>query len=235
MPTITKFYWHDSSLLLDGTLPGSSSLSAVTPSVAATGDSTNRLMDGNIGKSQVGISINTLAQTTAQTGWFRRFCSEPLAAQTLASGTWTISFAALESNANSNMLVFFRLYVWRPSTGATVATLISASTNSAEPGTTQTALTTTGSQASGQAIVNGDILVTEIWSSTTQGKASVFSNEVFYDGTTEASTSSCASFITAPAAITLLPPQFQFMEDQLRGDPFAIQVLDQAVNRASVY
>ncbi len=65
----------------------------------------------------------------------------------------------------------------------------------------RTSTSTTGS-ISGVAVNNGDILVVELWAQNTQNNATARTNTIFYDGTTEASTSSNAAFLQAPAAIT---------------------------------
>jgi hypothetical protein len=202
----TKFYFHDAATTNTGTLP-SGEQSASAPSVTAAGGTAQRSMDGTAGAKQVSATLTSLANTSAQPSLFRMFQSAPLQAQTIGAGTWQLSMAASEANTNANMNLCMCLYVWRPSTGAIVGTRIvdSPSTNTGnvtEPGTSQTAVTDTSISGGSVTVQNGDILVCEIWhDSTVQGNATARVETFYYDGTTEASTSNCASFLLAPADI----------------------------------
>ncbi|HEY6966428.1 MAG TPA: DUF6701 domain-containing protein, partial [Burkholderiales bacterium] len=200
----TKFYFHDANTPNDGTLPGATTLSATSPNVTSATAETNRDMDQNIGAAQASASLNTLAVTTLQRNWFRRFLSRPLAAQTLPTGIWNIQGGALESNAASNMLLWGAVIkVWRPSTGATVATLLDNPVlGTVEPGTAETNVLKATASITGVAVNDGDILVVELWAENTQGNATARVNTVFYDGTTEASTTSNAAFLQAPKTIS---------------------------------
>src|SRR5215469_6920692 len=116
-----KFYFHDASSAVSGTLPATgTSQSATSPSVTATGAGTNRTMDGSKGTTQASAAMTTLANTSAQPSWFRRFVSPTLKAQTIASGNWQLSLAGSENNANANIHFTGCAYIWRPSTGALV-------------------------------------------------------------------------------------------------------------------
>jgi len=208
--TTTKFYLHNAASPDTGTLPGASTLSATTPNVTATGASTNLDMDIAIGTAQVSQALTTLAVVTLQKNWFRRFLSKPLAAQTLTTGIWTIQGGASESSLASNLLLWGAVIkVWRPSTGAAVATLLDSPTlGSVEPGTTETNISKATASITGVAINDGDILVVELWGQNTQGNTTARTNTVFYDGTTEASITSNAAFLLAPGAITMQAPTF---------------------------
>lgn len=200
-----KFYTHDATTTVSGTLPGSTTLNTSSPNVTASGASTNRAMDGTIGTSQVSAALTTLASTSAQKNWARRHISPPLKAGTYGSGTWTFSDAQSESNANSNLQAAIGVWFWRPSTGAKVGTVANVTqTTQLEPGTTETARSGTIS-GSNVTILDGDVLVVETWGFNTQGNATARTNTWFYDGTTEASSTSNAAFIQAPADIPLQP------------------------------
>ena len=206
--TITKFYFHDVTTTDTGTLPTTSTLSATAPNVTATGAGTNRSMDGTIGTLQTSGALTTLGQTTLQKNWFRRFVSVPLAAQTLPTGVWTIQGGASESNAASNMLVWGAVIkVWRPSTGAVVATLLdNPALGTLEPSTSETNESKATASITGVAVNAGDVLVVELWAQNTQGNTTARTNTVFYDGTTEGSATTNAAYLLAPAAITVQLP-----------------------------
>lgn len=218
MATIQKFYFHDAASGVVGTLPSASTQAQiVTPAVTATGAGTNRSMDDTAGVSQVSVAATSLATTgTPDPIWFRRFVSPPLAAQTIASGAWTLSGAGSESSTNSNFQFNFgSLYAWRPGTGAIVGSWVFDRTTQSDAltefGTTQTALAPVLSAGvvSSVTLQGGDVLVYELWGDHTsfgQGMATAYTNTLFYDGTTEASTTSCAAFLNAPAAIKLYDP-----------------------------
>jgi hypothetical protein len=199
-----KLYFHDVATPDTGTLPGATTLSATTPNVTAATAGTNRDMDQTIGTAQASSALTTLAQTGLQKNWFRRFLSRPLAAQTLPTGTWSIQGGASESSTNSNVLPWGAvLSVWRPSTGAVVATLLDNTTlGSVEPGTTETNISSTTGSISGIAVSAGDVLVLELWAQNTQGNATARTNTIYYDGTTEGSTASNAAFLQAPGGIS---------------------------------
>jgi MSHA biogenesis protein MshQ len=203
-PPSTKLYFHNATTPNLGTLPAATTLSATTPNVTAAGAGTNRDMDETIGTAQVSAALTTLGQTGLQRNWFRRFLSRPLEAQTLPTGVWTIQGAASESNAESNMLPWGAVIeVWRPSTGATVATLLDNPVlGTVEPGTGQTNISSSTGSIAGVAVNEGDILVVELWAENTQGGPASRTNTIFYDGTTEGSTTSNAAFLRAPGLIT---------------------------------
>lgn len=173
-------------------MPGASAL-RITPTVSASGASTNRKMDETPGVSQVSAALTTAAQTSLQTNWFRRFVSNELASQNPGTVTLTLRLGASESNANSDMFESGLVYalIWRPSTGATIWSADAISLLN-EPGTSQTNCSGSGSWAIG-AIAPGDVFIAEIYSWQSQAMASSYTNTIFYDGTTENSTTSNAA------------------------------------------
>lgn len=221
-----KLYLHAATTTNTGTLPGSTTQSATTPNVTATGASTNRVMDGTIGTSQTSIALTTLAQTTAQNNWFGRWMSPPLAAQTI-SGTgsaWGSGGATSQSNTNSAFTgSFCVVYAWRPSNGSRVGMIVDHTTSSFggmaigmfnAAAETWTSTGATQAVTSSVTILDGDVLVAEVWSinNQAQSKATAYTNTVFYDGTTEGSSTTSATYmiVNDNAALTLytavIPP-----------------------------
>ena len=212
MATIQKFYFLDATSPNTGTMPSNSP--AVIAGGAVTGDaagaSTARDTSATPGTANPDTesTITAVADTNPQTWGHRRWVSRPLAARgvfTAAEGFWTWSCAWTELNAAHNARPNLVMYVWRPSTGARVGTQ-SVAIQLAEPGTTQTALNATALAQDGidpQPVANGDILVFDVMSSFTQSMGVAYTDSGAYNGTTEASTTTCASFINAPIALTL--------------------------------
>jgi hypothetical protein len=209
---LIKFYFHDAATPDVATLPGATTLSATVPNVTAATAGTNRDMNQTIGTAQVSQALTTQASTSLQKNWFRRFLSRPLLAQTLPTGVWTIQGGASEPNALSNMIPWGAVIkAWRPSTGALVATLLDNPTLGSIniPGPTETNMSTATSTISGVAVNDGDILVVELWAQNTQNSATAYANTIFYDGTTEGSTSSNAAFLLAPGNIAFYRSAYQ--------------------------
>jgi len=210
----TKLYFHDAATPDTGTLPGASTISATSPSVTASTAGTNRDMNTTIGASQTSSALTTLGNTSLQTHWFRRFLSRPLAAQTLPTGGWTIDGAAAESTLSTHLWPWgIVLKVWRPSTGATVATLIdnpTLATTGPSSSNTETVISNSTGSISGVAVNQGDILVMELWTQATQTNTTPHTATVYYDGTTEDSASSDAAFLQAPGTISFYQGTSQY-------------------------
>jgi hypothetical protein len=145
------------------------------------------------------------ANTLGQTLCLRRFVSRPLAAVTFAAadGNWTFSYARGESNTSHNGQIRCCIYAWRPSTGLQVGTRFVECDGTAMAATAETADSVNGVWSGTQAILDGDVLVFEVNDVFTQGMSSAYTTFFSYNGTTEASTTTCASFVTPPAALTL--------------------------------
>ena len=208
MTVVQKFYLHDASSTDGGTLPPGTSESATSPSVTAAGASTSRAMDGNKGSSQVGPTLGSGAVSGVRNCWFRRFVSAPVSAQVVASGTWQLR-AAIKTSATAGggaWQISAIVYSWRPSTGALVTTIVDAVTTGigTAAGTSETDTTVATITASGSSVTfqNGDILVVEIWGTTSQTALSR-TWTLYYDGTTEGSTTSNAAYLLAPTGILL--------------------------------
>ena len=220
MATISKFY------LLDAATPNTGTMRSDSPTVEfggadtgdATGASTARDATDVAGTSQITTTITANADLTAQVWGHRRFVSRPLAAHTFApaDGNWTLSAAFAESNLNHNAAVTCFGYIWRPGSGARVGSGNGLSSPGAVDGffvflseptvaATEQAKTSTAAwnKTAGTTIQDGDILVFDFLVQFTQGTAKNYTDSFSYNGTTEASATSCASFVTPPAALTL--------------------------------
>lgn len=213
MASYAKMYLHAASSSITGTLPapGTQSVNDSTPSFTATGADTNRAMDNTLGVAQASLAATGSFLAASQNVWFGRWVSEALNAATFGSGTWTRSGAASETSTNANM--FFPsgcLYLWRPSTGARIGfifdrTALNFGVGASEPGTAETGYSGTQTGVNVTALA-GDVLVFEAWCLGTPAMAASYTITEFYDGTTEASTTSNASFLQAPANISFQDP-----------------------------
>lgn len=208
----TKLYFHLIGTSVSGTLPASTAtISATTP--AQTIAQGNHAMNRSIGTLQATASITTNGTANAQPTPLARFISDRLAAQTFAltsAGDISLSIGGSESNAGSNFQVRISLATWRPSTGAVVTRIHDLAANSTlEPGTSETSLTSTNAAGGTSAtIADGDVLICEIWrDSTVPGAATARTNTVYFDGTTEGSTTSNAAFINFPNDTLIFAPQ----------------------------
>ena len=236
-----RFYLHDATTTNTGTLPGASSVAGnpatgTAPNVTAAGASTNRSMDGTVGSSQVSASLTTLAQTTTQRNWMRRFLSAPLVAGSYGgSEIVTIHIGASEENAASNFSLEMRCGMWRPSTGALVWSrgVFTPMNGAVEPGTSQSVITGTAGINDPRTWLDGDVLLLEVWIQNVQSMASPYLNTVFYNGTTESSTTSMAAYFDAAKDLPLFGATGP-APVHLKGyaDP---SIKRQAVNRAATY
>lgn len=213
MATISKFYLLDAATPNTGTMPTGDFLHASSHSVGAsdaTGYATARDATDVHGSSNPDLEATATAANnqTAQTLWLRRFVSRPLAARTFAAadGNWTWDFAWAESNTSHNGKPDCFIYVWRPSTGLRIGG--GTAGISIDPAVT---LTTSEAHYSGTSvwattfsISDGDILVFEISDFLfTQSMSSAYTTSFSYNGTTDSSTTTCASYVTPPSALTL--------------------------------
>lgn len=211
------YFFLDDVTTLSGTLPGASSLEVTAgragPTITATGAATNRVLSqaANSGASGNTLaSINTNATTSAQSAWLRRFISDPLAAQTIViANDLTAAAAVSEGNGASNFVPIYGVYVWRPSTGALIATLGRADGLTppgpvlAEPGTTlgwQTQIN--GGGVLSQAVLAGDVIVVEVWRQLgAQSMGTSYANTFAYAGALTGSSSNAASLIDFGTAL----------------------------------
>jgi len=211
MVALTEWYLHDATFSGSGTYPGATSQSATSPGVTVSGASTNRTMDGTKGTgAQTLVAGASLAQTATQNIWFRRFISPPLAAQTIPAGTGLTGIAGgfLVSNSNASGVFpsYPVVYIWRPSTGAIVGKLLDTVTagGSVGVGTSETWNISGFQNTSALAILDGDVLVCELWMHGTQGMATSYNWSVGYGSTTEYPNTTGGA-ITTPATALFTP------------------------------
>lgn len=212
----TKLYFHTELADLPGTLPSTeqSSLTATTNGDAQT---VNRTMDTTIGTAQASITNTTTASASALSSYFTKFVSPPINQSGIAANTWNYAYAVKEANINANFpctganqVVRINVYVWRPSTNTIVGTILdgnTAATNSEGAANTEVSQYATFSGSAVAGAQAGDVIICEVWFTTTQGNAIARANIFYFDGTTETlatgtTVSNHASFINTPETIT---------------------------------
>ncbi len=216
MATQQKFYLRDTTTTNTGTMPSNSPTTQVGgvlgTGAEAAGNTTARATSAAAGTANPDTKSVCTAQAasgTTQRLGHRRFVTPPLAARTFTTpdGNWTFSHGGTESNTNHNSgggePFRISIYPWRPSTGARVGTGIIAISTTTLTATTETSCTGTGAWSGTQAILDGDILVYDVYTTFNQGMATAYTDSFSYNGTTEASTTTNAAFVNAPAALTL--------------------------------
>jgi hypothetical protein len=218
----TRFYFHNATSALSGTFP-TGDQSAATANVTAAGAATMRVMDLVIGSGQTTMNFTTDGSTNARNNFLRTFVSPPLVGdQIVGGGNMILNAAEQESNTNANFWInSCCVYVWRPSTGTKVGNVRDAAGTSlggSEPSaanSTQvshiTAITTSAVNA-----LNGDVVICEIWTRTTQGQNNGYTALFQYDGTTENTTENAvvtnhASFLELNENLNFKPLGFDPM------------------------
>jgi hypothetical protein len=213
--TVAKFYLLDAVTPNTGTMP-STSPAAIAGTVIgdAPGASTARDATDVAGTTQQVSTVTSVADVLANRFYgHRRFVSRPLAAHTFAAadGNWTFSFAWAESNTSHSSgtggeALDCYVYAWTPSTGLRNGTSLQWArclTTVSSGATTQTAYSSTATWTTSLTISDGDVLVFDVFCNFQQGMSTSYTETFAYNGTTEASTTTCASFVTPPAALTL--------------------------------
>jgi hypothetical protein len=202
-----KFYMNDAATADLGTMP-STNQSSTAPVVTETGATTARKLSGAAAGSQVADAGS--AQTSAVWHWLRQFVSAPLAAQTIATGNWTVEIGGLSSSASRTFTGYVVIFVWRPSTGALVGKIFdSAGTGfGTGVGTSETGIGSTTLSGSAVTVLQGDILCVQVGMQCSSGSSATPTLD--YDGTTDpangTAVASAASFMNAPADIPLYVP-----------------------------
>lgn len=205
----TKFYLHDAASPNTDTMPSDSpAINVGTPTGNATGAATNRDATETIGALQTSSTITATANQVAQLWGHRRFVSRPLAVQTFsaADGNWTWSYARSENNLNHNMSLRLQVSLWRPSFGRQAVSnpFLGSEPTSASTEQAESLNTIPFPAVSTVTSVDGDMLLFEVFTQFTQSKSSALTESFFYDGTVEASTTDCATFVTSPRTVTFL-------------------------------
>lgn len=222
----TRLYFHNATSTLAGTFP-TTEQSTATANVTATGAITMRVMDTNIGTSQTSINITTSASTNVRSNFLRTFCSPPLSgSQVVGGGNIILNTADQESSLNANFWVnALNIYVWRPSTGALVGTIRDAggtSLGGSEPTAANSLQVThiTGITSSSVTAQDGDVVIAEIWTRTTQAQATAYTCIFAYDGTTVNTTENAV--VTSHASFVELTENLVFQTGFDADDPFGM-------------
>jgi hypothetical protein len=150
-----------------------------TDNSVTTNDNQSMLLDQHA--TETTVSITTIAQTARQSARFARFTSEVLATQTISANTWNYQLRNRHSNNSANAYKAGSIYVWRPSTSSVVGYIYDSS---AEIGTRWTTnFTNDNSTITGSAVsvLEGDVLVCEVWYTAAQTKAASYTVEIQYN------------------------------------------------------
>lgn len=193
----TTLYFHDAANALTGTFP-TNTQSATVPTVTATGATTLRTMDTSVGAAQASRAVTTAA-ATAQTAFMAYFCSNTLnLPQTVGGGSMVLNGAEAESSNSANFWInAINIYVWRPSSGTKVGTILDSAGTSlggTEPTSTNSEQVThiTGIATSAVSALGGDVIICEVWVAFTQQNTNQYTGTFYYDGTTVTTTENAA-------------------------------------------
>lgn len=210
MADVTKIYLHDATSADSGTLPSTvwrdTATGTLTLTGSATGAATCRNADLTIGAGPAQTATFTAnANTTAQVWALRRWVTPPLAAGSCTSAALGFGCTFVESNTNHNAQPTFVCYFWRPSTGALVGAQ-GSTVVPVEPGTTASwqSAVASGSSNLTASWSDGDVLVIELTDPFTQSMAVAYTSSATYDGTTEGSASTPASYLSLGFSLSLL-------------------------------
>lgn len=203
MATITAFHMHDAGTADTGTLPGGAQLAGTAAGSLALGAGSNYSADGSAG-ALLAFGTLKIPMTPGQNvlGWYRRFLSGTLSAQTIPAGTWTFSATLNNSNAAAFMYAWFLCVgVWRPSTGARVGTILDMTAlpytlgTLVSPSTSASVSTTTSGNA--VTIQNGDVLYVEVYAHAVYNSTATTQSDFHYDGG-----GADEAILTPPAGLT---------------------------------
>ena len=217
----TRLYFHAASHTLTGSFPAGEQSPTYTPGFTFTNANTLRKMDTTIGVAQSSLTGTSAASTTAQIVFMGFWVSQPLlGAQTFGGTTWTLNIADRESNLAMNFwMKGCHIYVWRPSTGARIISLIDNNNiGGAEPTAAASQQVTTFTFTPGSTTcADGDVIICELWSTFTQGSATAYTGLIYFDGTTENTTEN--TVVSNHASFLEINENLVFQGNQLR-DPF---------------
>jgi hypothetical protein len=191
----TRFYFRD---VISDYAPTAGTKSLVLPdgtdnSLTVNDDQSLLLIQGS---SDTTVSINTLAQTTRQSGRFARFTSNILESQTIAANTWDFTLRNRASNSAAAAYKAGSIYVWRPSTSTVVGYIYDSSNEIGPVWTTNFTNDSTNITGSSVVVETGDVLVIEVWYTAAQTKAKTYSNEIQYNLSSYIETPQDLEFVT---------------------------------------
>lgn len=215
----TRFYFHAAASGVSGTLP-SAEQSTLTAAANADAQTVNRSMNTTIGSAATQLNISSTNST--RTLYYTKFVSPLIYQTSIAANTWVYAFAAVEANLScnfpvngTNKAVNVNIYVWRPSTGAKVGTILDGATAatvdeqaSAGGSGVGHVVNCTGSSVAG--LTSGDaVIIIEIWFASVASTIAGNGQQFTFDGATtitENGTSSmdtAASYIETPENLSL--------------------------------
>lgn len=196
----TKLYLRNlaAASYVAGTLP-SGEQSGASPDASAPDATTIQLLSTTKGAGPTATkTISTVASASQKKSLAAIFCTLPLAADaTVGAPNIVVSQAGRESSLNARFaLNSYNIYVWRPSTGTKVGTIVDMPNLGLPSGAdapsmvdiSYTMMSTLGSGLSAVDALAGDIIVFESWGIATQDSATSYSVKIAYDGTTEGTT-----------------------------------------------
>jgi len=164
--------------------------------------------------AQTTLTNTSTGDTNAHNYYCAKFVSNNLNQTSVAANTWTVEYAAIEANAQANYprsgagVMYVNCYVWKPSNGTKYGTILDGNSVSdgEEAGTTQTVISFTFSGSAVSSLTAGDaVIVFEVWAQVTQASTTARLQTFCFDGTTEASTTNEAAFISTPENLEFLP------------------------------
>lgn len=212
----TKLYLHAAASSVTGTLP-SAEQSTLTPDAnffTGVSDADNKTMNTTIGVSQANLTNTSTADTNAHNYYVMKWVSPLIYQGSISANTWTVEYGAKEANAAANFprsstgAMYVNCYVWKPSDGTKVGTILDGNSagDGEEAGTTQTVINYTFTGAAVTGLTPGDaVIVYELWAQVTQGNGTARVQDVYYDGTTENSTTNEAAFLSTPENLQFTP------------------------------
>jgi hypothetical protein len=208
----TKLYLHNVHVG-SAQLPSTEQSTLTSANDFEASQDRNRLMDTVIGTSQTSVANTSNASTSAVDYYALRFVSRKLNQTSVAANTWTLNFAASQSNtlanfpvSGNNQPIYINAYVWRPSSATKVGTILDGNSASVYDEPTDTAERVMHGTFSGSSVASvqaGDVIVLEMWFRVTQGMTTAYTQTIFFDGTTEnttenATVSNHASYLETP-------------------------------------
>jgi hypothetical protein len=175
-------------------------------------------MNSTIGTLQDFTSATSISSTSAQLCWAGWWASAPLSAQTVGGTgvSLTLRTASFQGATTQNFCINrIECYVWRPSNGTKVGTLVAASstpnTVATASGTAEVTDVDVFTNTTAVTCLDGDVLIFEAWASFTPSMAASVSLAHYFDGTTipgateNAATSDCASYLEISSNLTFQP------------------------------
>lgn len=188
----TRLYFRDDAHSLTGTFPVTEQSTAVAN---WTANNTLKTLELTTGTAMVSHTGTSAATTAAQSGMMGRFVTMPLSgAQTVGGSPMVMNVAESEGNLASNFWVnAIHVFVWRPSTGALVGTVVDSggtSLGGLEPTAAASTQVShiTGIATSAVSAETGDVVIIEVWSRFTQSMGTAYSSSFFFGGSVENTT-----------------------------------------------